>query len=534
MKRLMMSALVFACAGALCAQEIERVSVDDVGAEGNAASYSTRLSSNGRLVMFESEATNLIGAGDTNGVKDVFVYDRQAGTVERVSEGNGGVEGALLSDVGALSDDGRYAVFSTQSGNIVAGDTNGFNDVFVRDRQTGVVERVSVDNGGGEANGASGGADISGNGRYVAYVSGATNLVAGDTNAKTDVFVYDRQADSVERVSVDDLGGEGDGDSLLPKLSADGRYVAFQSEATSLLGVGNDNNGFRDVFVYDRQADTIVRVSVDDLGGEANADSVWPDISGDGRYVAFQSPASDLVAADTNGVNDVFVYDCQAGTIERVSVDDGGGEANAGSRYAAISADGRYVAYESSASDLVAGDTNGAIDIFVHDRQAGSVARVSVDSGGGEGNGNSEVPGISGDGVCVAFQSLANGLVGAADTNGVSDVFAVGDCSPLLPTPTETPVIVDHVTVLNNVLDPTRGGKMTICVKLERAMRVKVTIYDLTGAVIKKLVDEVKATSFDVAWEGVNAGRRIVSSGVYIVAIETEDWSETRKVIVKK
>jgi len=220
--------------------------------------------------------------------------------------------------------------------------------------------------------------------------------------------------------------------------------VAFSSFATDLVGAGNDNNGKFDIFVHDRDTDgngtydevgaiSTIRVSVDSGGGEADGDSNSPSISGDGRYVAFDSDATDLVGSDNNGKFDIFVHDLQTGTTIRVSVDSGGGEANGDSNSPSISGDGRYVAFESSAPDLVAGDTNGKVDIFVHDRDADgngiydevggiSTVRVSLVTGGGEGNGDSSAPSISSsDGKYVAFDSYAN-LV-AADSGLFSDIF---------------------------------------------------------------------------------------------------------------
>jgi len=249
---------------------------------------------------------------------------------------------------------------------------------------------------------------------------------------------------TTERVSVDSDGNEGLGPSSAPSISADGRYVAFESSADNL--VAGDLLGFIDIFVHDRDKDgngtydevgaiSTVRVSVDSAGNEATEASVNPSISANGRYVAFSSFATDLVGAgnDNNGKFDIFVHDLQTGTTIRVSVDSGGREANGDSNSPSISGDGRYVAFESSAPDLVAGDTNGKVDIFVHDRDADgngiydevggiSTVRVSLVTGGGEGNGNSSAPSISSsDGKYVAFDSYTN-LV-AADSGLFSDIF---------------------------------------------------------------------------------------------------------------
>src|SRR5947209_1614213 len=255
--------------------------------------------------------------------------------------------------------------------------------------------RVSVASDGTEGNDVSLGSALSADGRFVAFDSAATDLVAGDTNGVSDVFVHDRQTGTTERVSVASDGAQGNGSSGLvtfafpPALSADGRFVAFVSFATNL--VASDTNGATDVFVHDRQTGTTERVSVASDGTEGNAASAGATLSADGRFVAFHSAATNLVAGDTNGTNDVFVHDRQTGTTERVSV-------NGFSAGPALSADGRFVAFHSTATNLVAGDTNGATDVFVHDRQTGTTERVSVASDGTQGNDASSYPALSADG----------------------------------------------------------------------------------------------------------------------------------------
>ncbi|GAG29851.1 unnamed protein product, partial [marine sediment metagenome] len=206
---------------------------------------------------------------------------------------------------------------------------------------------------------------------------------------------------STERVSVGTTGIEGDGDSHEPVMSADGRYVAFQSYASNL--VDGDTGGYRDVFVHDRRTGTTERVSVNTEGDQGNGDSRVAAISADGRFVAFSSYATNLVDGDTNRYRDAFVHDRHTGSTERVSVGTTGNEGNGESRAIAMSADGRFVAFHSLASNLVAGDTNGLADVFVYDRQTGTMERVSVDTAGDQGNGDSWWPAISADGRYVAF-----------------------------------------------------------------------------------------------------------------------------------
>jgi Tol biopolymer transport system component len=402
----------------------ERVSVDSSGAEGNQSSDDPSISADGRFVAFASYATNLV-PGDTNGFTDVFVHDRQTGATERVSVSTSGEQGNSFSFWTCISADGRCVAFNSSASNLVPGDTNLAYDVFVHDRLTGTTERVSVDSSGVQGDGDSTGlCSISADGRFVAFASYATNLVPGDTNLAYDVFVHDRQTGATERVSVDSSGVEGnDGSyrgSYRPSISADGRFVGFDSGASNL--VPGDTNGYEDIFVHDRQTGATERVSVDSSGVQGNSLSQSPSISADGRYVAFWSGASNLVPGDTNGFTDVFVHDRQTGATERVSVDSAGVQGNDGSCCPSISADGRFVAFESLATNLVPGDTNGFTDVFVHDRQTGATERVSVDSSGVQGNLDSYEPSISADGRFVAFSSDASNPV-PGDTNDWWDVF---------------------------------------------------------------------------------------------------------------
>jgi Tol biopolymer transport system component len=420
--------LATALGAPVAGQVTERVSVDSLGAQGNWDSGFPSISADGRYVAFASGATNLV-SGDTNWSADVFVRDRQSGTTERVSVDSLGAQGNGTSVAPSISADGRYVAFSSLA-SLVSGDTNFDDDVFVHDRQGGTTERVSVDSFGTQGNSDSYAPSISADGRYVAFWSRATNLVGGDTNGAYDVFIRDRQSGTTERVSIDSLGAQGNGDSRYPSISADGRYVAFHSVATNL--VGGDTNGWLDVFVRDRQSGTTERVSVDSFGAQGNGESLAPSISADGRYVAFTSAASNLVSGDTNGAPDVFVRDRQSATTERVNIDSLGAQGNdssSESRAPSISADGRYVAFHGDATNLVSGDTNGRADVFVRDRQSGTTERVSIDSLGAQGNVGSYDPSISADGRYVAFHSVATNLV-SGDTNGFVDVFVRDRCGP--------------------------------------------------------------------------------------------------------
>jgi len=398
-----------------------RVSISSGETQANRRSAYPSISADGRYVAFLSKASDLV-ANDTNDEWDVFVRDRRQGTTERVSISSAGGQATGLSWAPSISADGRYVAFQSSASDLVANDTNGQHDVFVRDRQRGTTRRVSVTSAGGEAAGSSTSPSVSADGRYIAFVSYSSDLVANDTNDTNDVFVRDRRARTTERVSISSAGAQGNGASRAPSISADGRYVAFGSIASDL--VANDTNKTDDVFVRDRRAGTTERVSISSAERQATGYSYSGSISADGRFVAFDSTADDLVAADINRQRDIFLRDRQQGTTSRVSVSSTGGEAANHSFSPSISADGRYVAFTSYASDLVADDTD-RVDVFVRDRQQRMTRRISLSSAGGQANGDSHHPSISADGRYIAFESEASDLV-ANDTNRKLDIFVRG------------------------------------------------------------------------------------------------------------
>ncbi len=351
-----------------------------------------------------------------------------AQVISRVSVDSNGVEGNGDSGVHiqyeqrtvALSADGTVVAFTSAASNLVAGDTNGQIDVFVFDQTAGTIERVSVDSAGIEANDESFAPMLSADGKCVAFWSRATNLVAGDTNGWADSFVHDRSTGITERVSLNTAGVQGNKGSYRAALSADGTLVAFESDATNF--VSGDGNAGTDIFVRDRVAGRTTCVSLNFSGGGPAGLSFNPDISSDGRYVVFNSRATGIVAGDTNGAGDIFVHDTTAKTTTRVSVDSAGAQANFASSMARISADGSTVAFMSYASNLVTGDTNDCGDVFVHEMASGVTERLSIDPSGGDANASSDSPALSTDGRFASFQSDATNLV-PNDANGVGDVF---------------------------------------------------------------------------------------------------------------
>jgi Tol biopolymer transport system component len=394
-----------------------RVSVSSAGVQGNEFSVGPSISSDGRYVAFESAADNLV-AGDTNELFDVFVHDRKTGQTTRVSVSSTGTQGGGYGP--SISPDGQYVAFESDADNLVAGDTNKYTDIFLHYRQTGETTRVSVSSAGEQGNKYSFHPSISSNGRYVTFQSYANNIVAGDINGYPDIFVHDRQLGQTTLVSVSSAGVQGNGGSYNPSISSDGQLVAFQSAADNL--VASDSNSYDDIFVHDRQTGQTTLVSVSSTGLLGNGISQSPSISPDGQYVAFQSDADNLVAGDTNGKYDVFVHDRQTGQTSLVSLSSAGVQGNSDSYGSSISSHGRYVAFDSYANNLVDNDDGDYSDIFVHDRQTGQTTLVSVSSDGVQGNYFSFDPSISSDGQYLAYNSQSDNLV-AGDSNDSPDIF---------------------------------------------------------------------------------------------------------------
>jgi probable HAF family extracellular repeat protein len=398
----------------------ERVSVSATEQQGDGGSTLGSVSASGQIVCFWSNATNLV-AGDTNGKSDVFVRNRSAQFTTRVSIATGanGAQGNGDSLNGQVSANGNFVVFSSDATNLVAGDTNGKRDIFIRDRVAGTIARVSVSTAGAQANGASDLARVSADGRFVVFQSDATNLVASDTNGKTDIFIRDRQTGTTTRASLTSAGAQANGRSYQPGVSDNGLSVVFASDANNL--VAGDTNLAPDVFVRNRQTgQTALASPADGKATPGNLASFGPVISANGRYIAFTSSASNLHPGDTNNANDVFVRDRFNATTTRVSM--APNQANGDSAAAAISANGRYVLYSSEASNLVKNDTNGIRDAFVHDNWTFLTERVSLGQAGQQAVSACAGSGLSADGRFVLFNSLAANLVGG-DTNGKSDVF---------------------------------------------------------------------------------------------------------------
>lgn len=377
-------------------------------------------------------------------------------STSRISLASDGSQGNSDSSTPASGASGRFIAFSSLSTNLASGDTNAAADLFLRDTCNGAsgctpsTILVSVASGGGAASGASYYPAVSADGRFVAFASSAVNLVAGDTNGKDDVFVRDTCTGassctpSTVRVSVASDGSQAAGDSTFPAISANGRLVSFVGTAADL--VAGDTNGIDDIFVRDTCigasgcTPSTARVSVDSAGLQALGQSFLPRISGNGRHVVFSSWAANLVADDTGNLHDVFVRDtcfgatgaCTPSTV-RVSVTSSGAQADAPSggpatQGASISADGRFVAFGSRATNLVANDTNNAFDVFLRDTCAGAsgctptTIRPSVALDGAQSTDRSDQPVLSADGRLLLFVSPSTRFL-PGDTNSDNDVF---------------------------------------------------------------------------------------------------------------
>ena len=358
---------------------------------------------------------------DTNAPSDIFVRDHKTDKTRRVSVRSNGVQANGASQLPDISDSGRFVTFISSASNLVPGDTNATSDIFVHDRKTGKTTRVSTLSNGNQANGPSSLPNISGNGRFVSFESTATNLVSGDGNGASDIFVKDRKTDKTRRVSLKSNGAQGNSSSVYSDISSNGRYVTFTSAATNL--VNGDTNATLDVFRHDRNTKNTKLMSTGSAG-QANAQSLLSTVSNNG-LVAFASFANNLVGGDTNATLDVFVRNTSANNTRRVSVSTAGVQGNGPSPVTwrpQISHSGRYVAFESNATNLVQNDTNATTDIFVRDRDQTKTRRVSVRFDGSQANGPSFRPDITANGRYIVFSSNATNLV-VGDSNANADIF---------------------------------------------------------------------------------------------------------------
>jgi Tol biopolymer transport system component len=370
---------------------------------GNGASYGPVLSDDGISVAFYTRSTNFDPV-DTTSSYDVYLRRIDTGTLTLVSRSADGLSGSNGdSTLGGISGDGDLVVFHSQATNLDAGDTDASNDVYLYRRSTGTRRLVTA-----LATGSSF-ADqerISGDGRFVVLRTDAAALTGG---AGRQIVLYDVALDTFETLSVDGASALGNAASNLPSIATDGSVVAFDSLATNL--VSGDTTGLRDVFVRDRLAGTTTRVSVASDGTPGNGASRNPVISGNGRWVAFVSAASNLVSGDTTGIEDVFVHDRMSGATVRVSLAEGGGQGTDASRIAAGGVSNTGVVVFSHSSALLAIDTDGIADVYAYDLGTGALRLVSTTAAGAVTAAFDEAPSITSDGSVITFQSNAGALI---------------------------------------------------------------------------------------------------------------------------
>jgi Tol biopolymer transport system component len=395
--------VVFAGVGSRAAAAVSSSVVGPVSFEHTSSGAS--ISGDGSLVAFVHQQVAHTSFDDFR--KDILVRDVPSGAMESVNLDMLGVHADATEP--EISADGRYVAFTSRAKNLVPDDTNRTFDVFVRDRRTGTTVRASVNNNGDEVDGPSSQPAISGDGRYVAFVSEGPNLPdAGSTtgSAVRQVYLRDMVAGTTVRVSSDatDPATGGNDMSLVPQISHDGRFVAYVSYADNLMTTP-DTNGFADVYWWDRLGwGPPMRVSVAGANTEGNADSFGPSISANGRYVVFQSRASNFGGSGAQ----VYVRDVTTRRTELVSRSSQGFPANDDSVASSISGDGRFVAFQSEATNLVGNDTNGHVDVFVRDRVVNTTVRVSATGTGGQTTIPSYGPRISHDGTHVVYTSGSN------------------------------------------------------------------------------------------------------------------------------
>jgi len=398
------------------------------GVDPNGASSDPSVSATGRFVAFVSRASNF-GPLDPNGpVPDVYLFDGDAQRATLVSSGLGGAGANGPSSAPSISADGSTIAFASRANNLVPGGSGHHENIFIR-LADGTIFQISHSVNFGPPDGDSYQPVISADGRYVAFTSTADDLVPGDHNKAADVFVSSLITNKIQRVSVSSSGQEGNGPSSNPAISATGGFVSFDSAANDL--VPHDTNGVADVFVRDMHAGTTRRASLSSSSQQQNAAVAPPysqisSISADGRYVAFDSDATNLVPGDVNGHTDVFRHDMRTGRTILVSRNSHGVEGDNDSFAPSMSADGTKVTFDSYASNL-AQPWAPVVNVFVRDIAHGRTLTVDVAQNGSPRDAELvtnflQRPAISADGRVVVFASGADNLV-PGDYNGVADLF---------------------------------------------------------------------------------------------------------------
>lgn len=390
--------------------------LEPLGIEANSHSFTTTaaITTDGRFMVFSSNATNL-ATGDRNDASDIFLRDRWLNQISRISVDSSGLEGNAASVQPVISANGRFIAFSSKATNFVAGETNGSADIFIYDTQTKQIRGINpLDSNGDSLN-----PTISADGRWVTFESTASNLVVNDTNNAADIFVFDTQTNQLTRISVDAGGAQGNGNSTHPMMAANGGVVVFESEASNL--VSGDTNNSSDIFLYDLTTRTPQRIS--QAASQADKGSYSPSVAAEGQLVVFESEATNLVANDTNGFSDIFIKDLTSGQVQRIT-NANGEPANSAAYYPSISANGRFIAFTTAATNLVGGNPNALFDILKYDRVTQQLERLNVNVAGEQTDFQSlKLPiSLSWNGEYAVFTSNATNAV-YGDDNLSLDVF---------------------------------------------------------------------------------------------------------------
>lgn len=436
------------------ANGIIRVSNNTSGMVSNGTAYRPHISRDGQYIVYESEATDLI-SGDSNGQGDIFLYSVASGSLSRISEPSGGGESNNWSRDPSTSETGLYTVFTSNASNLVVNDTNGFSDIFVYNRANNQLKRVSVASNGTQADLFSNNPAISANGRFIVFMSAAQNLTTlPHPLVNYQVFLHDRNPDKdavwdepgqilTVPVSINDSGDLANnfaGFTGRLAVSDDGMTIAFTSEATNL--VPNDTNGVADVFIHRRDPDhngvpdepgktETIRISVSSSGAQGNDYSFDPQMDSDGDLIVFTSLASNLVSGDTNGREDVLVYNRITGTTQRVSVSSSGAQSPGGGGAPDISADGRYVTFHGNDSTLTSPTCLSMLDcVYRHDRQTGSTELITFQPDGSPSGGHTYQPSMGEGGNKIVFLSENGYLVGNSSNNKTNVYLWIGSAPP--------------------------------------------------------------------------------------------------------
>ena len=422
--------------------EVATGSKQGQGDQANNGQWRPSISRDGRFIAFVSYATNL---ADNDNTLDIFVRDTHSGNIIEASNTSAGDRSNGDSFNPSLTPDGRFVVFESYASNLVPEDSGSTGDVFLRDLQTGSIVRVSTSGTGVEGNARSYSPTISDDGRYIVFRSDASNLVEGDSNLKGDIFVKDMLTGALRRISIAIDGTQGNDHSFEPAISGDGNFVGFRSYASNIVPGGDIT--LENLYVTNLRTGEIHRANANSIELQGLNTSWIPSLNNDGRFICFPSTANTLVPGDTNSKWDVFIKDMLTGIMTRVSTANDESQGNGDSKYATISDDGRYVTFLSHSSNLAPDDTNGKADIFVKDSLTGSIMRASTTSDLNQANDASEELFTNKTGKFVAFTSSATNLV-ASDSNGVSDIFLkdLGTGQTTLAVRSNTSVLIGQAT----------------------------------------------------------------------------------------